>query len=382
MEKENFNTIPQDKEMGNVTNPLLDLSDEELKNTLCPSGITPDAWDFTAEELRGAIKWERLLNVSIDLSKSCNLNCPFCFTAWERAKEHKDALSFDDYKDMILKLKEAWTRTITIVGEWEPTLYPQLENLLRFISENGMKVCLSTNWIRLATDDKLLDLLKELDVTICLKLNSFKDEIQDPLVWRKGYTRYRNKALERLIQWWFNQWIPTRLCVNTILLEAIYEEFPEIFKYCRDNNIASISSLYIPTWRTEGGEFHWQEAMKQGVSEDLFQPLTEEQIKNTVRGIDEYDGEHGITRSPNPAYISGMSCTQLLGFQIDNRGNIFSCPARKDIDENWNIIDATPSNNVKSLTAAELIQLFNKNWIPEKYTWKCPFKPGNNGFAA
>ncbi|MBO7505133.1 hypothetical protein J6T66_03150 [bacterium] len=74
--------------------------------------------------------------------------------------------------------------------------------------------------------------------------------------------------------------------------------------------------------------------MKQGVSENLFQTLTDEQIKNIVNIINAYDTQHGITRSQNPAYISGMSCTQLLGFQIDNRGNIFSCPARKDIDEN------------------------------------------------
>ncbi|MBO7505132.1 hypothetical protein J6T66_03145 [bacterium] len=44
------------EKMENVINPLLNLSDEELQNTLCPYGITPDAWDFTAEELRGAIK--------------------------------------------------------------------------------------------------------------------------------------------------------------------------------------------------------------------------------------------------------------------------------------------------------------------------------------
>ena len=382
MKTEILNTNPQGNENENVTNSLLNLSDEELKNTLCPFGITPDAWDFTADELRETIKWERLLNVSIDLSKKCNLNCPFCFTAWERAKEHKDVLSFDDYKDMILKLKEAWTRTITIVWEWEPTLYPQLEDLLRFISENGMKVCLSTNWIRLATDDKLLNLLKKLNVTICLKLNSFKDEIQDPLVWRKGYTEYRNKALERLIQWWFNDWTPTRISVNTILLEPIYEEFTHIFKYCRENNIALISSLYIPSWRTEGGEFHWQESMKQGVSENLFQTLTDKQIKDIVDMIKEYDTQHGITRSSNPAYISGMSCTQLLGFQIDNRGNIFSCPARKDIDENWNIIDATPSHNVKSLTADELINLLKQRWILWRYTWKCLFKPANESFAS
>lgn len=368
------------EKMENVINPLLNLSDEELQNTLCPYGITPDAWDFTAEELRGAIKWERLLNVSIDLSKFCNLDCPFCFTAWERAKEHKDALSFDDYKDMILKLKEAWTRTITIVWEWEPTLYPHLKDLLRFISENGIKICLSTNWTILASNDKLLDLLKELNVTICLKLNSFKEEIQDPLVGTNGYTKLRNKALDRLIQWWFNEWIPTRLSVNTILLEPIYEEFPHIFEYCRENNIALISSLYIPNWRTENGEFHWQEAMKQGVSENLFQTLTDEQIKNIVNIINAYDTQHGITRSQNPAYISGMSCTQLLGFQIDNRGNIFSCPARKDIDENWNIVDATPSNNIKTLLAKDLIDIFNQSSIPWIYTWKCIYKAANKSF--
>ena len=362
-------------------NSLLSLNDEELKDTLCPHGITPDAWDFTADELRGFVKWERLLNVSIDLSKFCNLNCPFCFTAWERAKEHKDTLTFDDYKEMILKLKEAWTRTITIVWEWEPTMYPQLESLLRFISDNGMKICLSTNWSIIARNDKLLDLLEELNVTICLKLNSFNEEIQDSLVWQKGYTKLRNIALKKLIDRWFNKWIPTRLSVNTILVKGIYEEFEDIFKYCRENNIALISSLYIPDWRTEDGNFHWENAIKDGASEDLFQPLTKEEIKKLMDMIDKYDKEHGITRSSNPAYISGMSCTQVL--QIDNTGNVFICPARKKFDENWNIVDGKISlKNIRTLSAQELIYLLKESWVLRRYTWRCLFKSANNSFAA
>ena len=171
--------------------------------------------------------------------------------------------------------------------------------------------------------------------------------------------------------------------MNTILLKGIYEEFEDIFKYCRENNIALISSLYIPDWRTEDGDFHWEDAIKDGTSEDLFQPLTKEQIEKLMDMIYRYDKKHGINRSPNPAYISGMACTQLLGIQIDNKGNIYSCPARKIIDKEWNIADGKISmKNIKSSTTKDLIRSFNESWTPWRYTWKCLFKSANNSFAS
>lgn len=363
-------------------NPLLKLNDTELKNILCPYGIIPAAWNFTPDELREAIKWNRLLNVSIDPSWTCNLNCPYCYTAKGSSREKKDTLTFNDYKKLIPELKKAWTRTINIIGEWEPTLYPDLEKLLRLISDNDIQICLVSNWIVLASNDKLLDLLKELDVTICLKLNSFNSKIQDSLVGMWGYTILRDKALKKIIEKWFNNKVPTRLAVNTLLLKPIYEEFNYIFRYCRENNIALISSLYIPSWRTADWNFHWESAIKDGTSENLFQPLTRDEIRQLLSMINNYDKEHRINRSSNPAYITWIPCTQLLGFQIDGSGYIWSCPSRKLITKNWEIVDEKITQiKITQLNAKNLLDLRKECTVRWLYTWKCLYKNDNNKFT-
>lgn len=315
-------------------NKLLDLSNSELAQTLCPSPITHDAWTFSGEELREAIQGDRLLNVSLDLSNECNLNCPYCFTApanSSRREKDTDCLSLEEYKEIVLQLKEAGTKTINIIGAGEPTLYRHFDELINFISLQGIKVCVSTNGILLASQNKRIDFLNEIKATIILKVNSRNSHLQDILVGRNGYAAIRDNTLNKLINKGFNKETPTRLAINTLLVKSIYTELLDIFVYCRENNISLIASVYMPTGRTSGLVFHGKEAIPDNfnVLDDLYQPLSEEEIAKALETMKRYDLENNIVRAPHPAYISGMACTQLLGIQIDNRGIIWSCPARK-----------------------------------------------------
>lgn len=319
-------------------NILLKLSDSQLENILCPSPITPDAWTFTGQELKEAIRGDRLLNVSIDLSNECNLNCPYCYTASANSakREKKDCLSFEEYKEIIIRLKDAGTKTVNIVGEGEPTMYSYFDELVEFISLQGMKVLLATNGILLATNNKHLDLLNEVKATIVLKVNSRNNQLQDLLVGRKGYASLRDKALSKLIENSFNAEIPTRLAIDTLLVKPIYGELYDLFLYCRINNISLIASVYMPTGRTSGIEFHGQKALPKGLSslDDLYMPMNQDEIDEILERMKNYDVEHGISRAADPAYISGIACTQLLGIQIDNQGKVWCCPARKVLDDN------------------------------------------------
>ena len=124
-------------------NELLKNTNTELEHLLCPSPITHDAWTFSGEELREAIQGNRLLNVSLDLSNECNLNCPYCFTAPAKSSQRGksiDCLSFEEYKEIITQLKEAGTKTINISGAGEPTMYARFDELVKFIFLQGIKV--------------------------------------------------------------------------------------------------------------------------------------------------------------------------------------------------------------------------------------------------
>ena len=315
-------------------NKLLELSNSELVQALCPSPITHDAWTFSGEELREAIQGDRLLNVSLDLSNECNLNCPYCFTAPAKSSQrdkNTDCLSFEEYKEIVIQLKEAGTKTINIIGAGEPTMYAHFDELVKFISLQGIKVCVSTNGILLASQNKRIDLLNEINATIILKVNSRNSHLQDLLVGRNGYASIRDNTLKKLMSKGFNKDVPTRLAINTLLIKPIYTELFDIFIFCRENNISLIASVYMPTGRTSGLVFQGKEAIPNNfhVLDDLYQPLTEDDIAKLLIQLKDYDKRNDIARAPHPAYISGIACTQLLGIQIDNRGKVWSCPARK-----------------------------------------------------
>lgn len=358
-------------------NKLLELSNTELAQVLCPSPITHDAWTFSGEELREAIIGNRLLNVSIDLTNECNLNCPYCYTASANSakREKKEYLSFEEYKEIVLRLKDAGTKTINIVGEGEPTMYRHFDELVEFISLQGIKVLLATNGILLSANDRRIDFLNEIKATIVLKVNSRNSQLQDMLVGRKGYASFRDRALKKLINKGFNVEHPTRLAINTLLIKPIYDEFYDIFLYCRDNNISLIASVYMPTGRTSGIEFHGQKALPKGQSglDELYKPLNQEEMDELLKRMKDYDTEFDITRARNPAYISGIACTQLLGIQIDNQGKVWCCPARKLLDDNGYELSAILAENTNGLRNLWYNHTFLKK-MRNDYNGSCIFK--------
>lgn len=364
-------------------NKLLELSNQGLERTLCPQPITPNAWSFSGQDLREAIQGDRLLNVSIDLSNECNLNCPYCFTAPANSSKREwtqDCLSFEEYKDIIIQLKKAGTRTINIIGAGEPTMYLHFDELIKFISLQGIKVCVSTNGILLSSQNKRIDLLNEIQATIILKVNSRNSHLQDLLVGRNGYAAIRDNTLKKLINKGFNKEIPTRLAINTLLIKPIYAELFEIFLFCRENNISLISSVYMPTGRTSGLVFHGKEAIPNNfyVLEDLYQPLTEDDIAKLLKQLKDYDKRNNISRAPHPAYISGIACTQLLGFQIDNQGKVWSCPARKLL--NHGKIEDRPITEDKNKNYLAIWKNSRLNDMRESYNGVCIYKGQINNY--
>lgn len=358
-------------------NKLLELSDLELAKALCPSPITHDAWTFSGEELREAIKGERLLNVSLDLSNECNLNCPYCYTAPAKSSQREQSigsLSFEEYKKIVIQLKEAGTKTINIIGAGEPTMYARFDELVEFISLQGIKVCIATNGILLASQNKRIDLLNEINATIILKVNSQNSHLQDLLVGRNGYASIRDNTLKKLIGKGFNKETPTRLAINTLLIKPIYTELYDIFLFCRENNISLVASVYMPTGRTSGLVFQGKEAIPNNfnVMDDLYQPLAEDEIARILTQIKEYDSRNNITHALHPAYISGIACTQLLGVQIDNRGKVWSCPARKLLNQGK--IEDKPFNTINTVDLLSIWKGDNSLQIRKVYNGECIYK--------
>ena len=97
-----------------------------------------------------------------DLTDSCNLRCPTCFTDSSPAIEGVVPLA-DILAGVDTKLsRENGRIDVLMLSGGEPTLYPHLPELLREVSaRNVVRVLINSNGVRIARDDALLDLLTE-----------------------------------------------------------------------------------------------------------------------------------------------------------------------------------------------------------------------------
>jgi hypothetical protein len=83
----------------------------------------------------------------IEVTDSCDLACPGCFR--HRLEGHR---SLDVIRDEIRLCQKATNCERIAIAGGEPLLYPQLADVVAFISEQGMKPVLMTNGQRLTRD--------------------------------------------------------------------------------------------------------------------------------------------------------------------------------------------------------------------------------------
>ncbi|HLL67159.1 MAG TPA: radical SAM protein [Micromonosporaceae bacterium] len=95
-----------------------------------------------------------------DLTDECNLRCPTCFSDSSPALHGVVPLA-----DVLASLDTRLSREngridVLMLSGGEPTLYPQLSELLTQVAaRNVVRVLINTNGVRIARDDSLLDLL-------------------------------------------------------------------------------------------------------------------------------------------------------------------------------------------------------------------------------
>ena len=359
-----------------INNKMLEYSDLELEKILCPE-TTLEAWTFDGSDIREAISGTRLLNPSIDLSNTCNLNCPYCYVEKVGSlnkKKKENELKLSSYKSIIDKLAKAGAKTINIIGAGEPTIDPNFREISEYIKSLGIKVLVATNGIEISKSDFLIDFLCDIDASIVIKVNSFVSELQDSLVGQKGYSAHRDIALNKLIDFGFNKVKPTRLGINTLLMKSNLNQIFDIFKFCRENNITLICGNYMPTGRTESSIFQGEYLLENKSKKDLFEPISSVEYKSLRQMVLDYDNENGFPTISPDAYISGLPCIQGLGIQIDNEGKIWHCPARHQIIDGQltskDICDLVEETDFKKLWADDpYLSSFRNN-----YNGLCPYK--------
>ncbi len=126
--------------------------------------------------------------VYIELTNRCNLSCTYCYTElaggiYGGIRTQAYDLDFGKVREMLLDLKDNLKRPwfIDLAGG-EPTMYPYLIELLRFIgSEIQVPVSLYTNGTLITEElaHEITELQKTNDLTVLVSIDSFNPQHND-----------------------------------------------------------------------------------------------------------------------------------------------------------------------------------------------------------
>lgn len=338
-------------------------------------------WCFSEVDLAEAVAGGLLLNPSIDLGMTCDLNCPYCYTETVVGKRRKHRPAELNKAEMFAVLDDfvmAGARTVNIVGAGEPLLSPLLRSVVEHLHHSEVTVVVFTNGTKLATDNQFARFLFDHGVTVVLKYNSRRSELQDAVAGRRGYSNVRDQALKLLLDTGFNSAQPTRLGVDTLVFAGNLAELPDIHRWCRHNNIYPLTSDFIPTGRTERGLVRG-EGKAMSIDPDLAEiasnellPLTPEQRAVLVCALAEIDAELGIDCGDLRAYYGGGVCTQILGVYVDVEGTIWPCVAQRRLSDPVNEPLGSINRGDKPSEIWRNSQYLES--IRKDYTGICPYK--------
>ena len=245
------------------------------------------------------------LEVGID----CDLKCSYCFNEAGGIRKEPDTLNIKNYFSILKQFRDMGGSTVGIPGAGEPLMKTNLEttlNILDFCGENNLHLVLFTNAQQM--DDSLISRLNQDHVSLMIKYNSSNPEIQDELVGVKGYTKRRAKNIEKLLEKGFAK--DSRLSFVNSIMNFNYEEIPEIFRYCRNNQI-------IPDFDT---------VLEQGGGAKCGQIGKDKNIKNMFELLQKIDKEEfNIEWDISPTYVAGNCDRHKQHMYINRFGNVSPC---------------------------------------------------------
>ncbi|WP_053955706.1 radical SAM protein [Inediibacterium massiliense] len=315
--------------------------------------ITPniDGLNFSLNDIETAKKENKPMLLTLYTRGICNVKCPSCFI--EASDEKFNELTIKQYYNILKEAKDLGIKSIKISGAGEPLMDDRILDIAQYIKELGMKCIIYTNGTFLGDDNlsykihhmsslELIEKLFSLDVSIVLKFNSFKAEVQDYFVGVKGSGKKIKKGLDNLLYIHYNDTKNNahKLAIQSILTPHNIEEIPHMYRFARNNNIFP----YFETVLKKGNAVE---------NPNLY--LTNEQIKDIFYRLLTIDQEEfNIEWFPAPSFV-GFFCAELYySMLIDNFGYLKPCAGINISLDNYH------ENSLKNLWSNEwLVNLRN-----------------------
>lgn len=263
--------------------------------------------EFTREEIAACRKAGGLLSLELELSRTCNLRCIYCYASSGAALENE--LSLQEIFSVIDQAVQLGAQKIIVLGGGEPLLYPKLFNVIDYILSKSLDVDLFTNGTLIDKDVAVA--LYRRGIAISMKMNSREPEIQDLLAGKKGTFVAIEKGLDALMEAGYPDENHT-LGIETIVCQQNYDELPDIWRWARKQSI--LPYVEIMTMQGRAMENRGLE-----VSTEKLRVLFEELAR-----IDE--AEFGRKWLPLPPLAASSCARHEYSCTITSIGDVHPCP--------------------------------------------------------
>lgn len=197
---------------------------------------------FTKQEIDTAIKNDRILTLSLKLPVKCNLQCKYCYAS--------NKIGDLEIKEVIRIIESAVSlgiKSVSILGEGEPLMYKDgTKDIFYLIDEvNRLKMPAIVFTNNTLIDKNTAEKLFKRNVVIIAKLNSLNTIRQEKISGEKLAVRIF-EGLEALKHAGFNKTIPSRLAIHSVIIQDNYDEIPEMWQMCRQENIVPYFQAFVP----------------------------------------------------------------------------------------------------------------------------------------
>lgn len=285
-------------------------------------------YSYPIEMGRQARDRGEILTMRVETSLLCNLKCRYC--AWDSGSPLEDEISYATLVRFIAEGKELGAKSVVVIGGGEPTVFKKFKELITLIHSLDMTPVIITNG--LVVDRELAEFLYEKNCSILLKYDSYTEEIQEYLSGRKGTFASIENALHALMDVGFcekqENETEQRMGLSFVVTKKNVQEVPNIWRFCRKNNLYPNMELLNPIGRTADN------------IEDLSaDPKLVKEMLEEIKKID--DKEFGIEQKKCKEHAN--HCLQhLYSVYLNVQGYVQPCGAMRI--KKFNFKDSTLKN--------------------------------------
>ena len=263
--------------------------------------------EFSREEIAASRARQGLLSMELELSRTCNLRCLYCYA--ESGIAPTNELTLDEILGVVDQAVALGARKIIVLGGGEPLLYPHLFTVIDAILAKGANADLFTNGM-LITPEKA-KMLYDRQVSVVVKMNSRQPEVQDYLAGQTGAFAAIEKGLANLLAAGYPNEKHT-LGVETIVCRQNYDELPELWRWARRQNIVPYVEMMTLQGRAKDNP-------------DL--EVSSEESRQLFEKLSEIDREEfGTNWTPHPPLAASQCARHEYSCTVTSIGEIHPCP--------------------------------------------------------